>query len=164
MAEEQTMKMNGNTILITGAGFGIGLALAEEFAKLDNQVIVAARSPEKLKVAENKGFETVSVDMSDSVSIQVLAKKVTEDFPKTNVIIHNAVISKLEDFVRGGNSKVQEETVATNFLGPMRLTHAVLPHLLKQNSAAIITISSGVAFVPSVCKFSKTTLRSKRSW
>jgi short-subunit dehydrogenase involved in D-alanine esterification of teichoic acids len=44
------MKLTGNTILITGAGSGIGLALGEEFVKLDNRVIVAARSPEKLKV------------------------------------------------------------------------------------------------------------------
>ena len=48
------MQMTGNTILITGAGSGIGLALAEEFARLDNQVIVAARSPQKLHAAEQK--------------------------------------------------------------------------------------------------------------
>ena len=52
------MKMTGNTILITGGGSGIGLALAEEFIRLDNRVIVAARSPEKLKVAGNKGLKT----------------------------------------------------------------------------------------------------------
>jgi uncharacterized oxidoreductase len=143
------MNLTGNTILITGGGSGIGLALAEKLSKLDNQVIVAGRSLEKLKVVENKGLKTVSADMSDSGSIQALAKKVTKDFPKTNVVVHNAGICKLEDLVRGGNSKVQEETIATNFLGPMRLTDALLPHLLKQNSAMIMTVSSGLAFVPS---------------
>ena len=56
------MKLTGNTILITGAGSGIGLALAEALVKLDNRVIVAARSPEKLKVAESKGLETIKAD------------------------------------------------------------------------------------------------------
>ena len=142
------MKINGNTILITGAGSGIGLALAEEFAKLDNQVIVAVRSPDKKKAAEEKGFKTVNADMSDSASIEALAKKVIKDFPKTNVVIHNAGIYKVEDLIKGGNSKIREETIATNLLGPMRLNDALLPHLLNQGSATVITVSSGLAFLP----------------
>jgi len=49
------MNLHGNTILITDAGSGIGLALAEEFAKLGNEVIVAARSPHKFEVAKSGG-------------------------------------------------------------------------------------------------------------
>jgi uncharacterized oxidoreductase len=41
-----------------------------------------------------------------------------------------------------------EETIATNLLGPIRLTAALLPHLLKQQDATILTVSSGLAFVP----------------
>jgi uncharacterized oxidoreductase len=143
------MNMTGNTILITGAGSGIGLALAEEFARMDNQVIVAARSPEKLKAAEQRGLVTIPADVSDSGSIQALATRVIQVFPKTNVVVHNAAVSKREDLVQGGDSKLQEETVATNLLGPMRLTNALMPHLLKQRSAAILIVSSGLAFVPS---------------
>src|SRR5260221_11881138 len=143
------MNMTGNTILITGAGSGIGLALAEEFVRMDNQVIVAARSPEKLKAAEQRGLKTIVADVSDSASIEALATRVIQEFPKTNVVVHNAAISKREDLVHGGDSKLQEETVATNLLGPMRLTNALMPHLLKQRSAAILIVSSGLAFVPS---------------
>ena len=143
------MNMTGNTILITGAGSGIGLALAEEFARMENQVIVAARSPEKLKVAEQRGLATIQADVSDAGSIQALATRVMQEFPQTNVVIHNAAISKREDLVQGGDSRLQEETVATNFLGPMRLTSALMPHLLQQRSAAILIVSSGLAFVPS---------------
>jgi uncharacterized oxidoreductase len=142
------MKLNGNTILITGGGSGIGLALAEEFSRMDNRVIVAGRTPEKLRVAEKKGFKTFSVDMSNPASIHALAEKVTQEFPRLNVVIHNAGIAKAENLIQGGNSKVQEEIVLTNFLGPMRLTDALLPHLLKQSSATIMTVSSGLAFVP----------------
>jgi len=143
------MNLTGNTILITGAGSGIGLALAEEFARMENQVIVAARSPEKLKVAEQRGLATIQADVSDAGSIQALATRVMQEFPQTNVVIHNAAISKREDLVQGGDSTLQEETVATNLLGPMRLTNALMPHLLQQRSAAILIVSSGLAFVPS---------------
>jgi len=57
--------MTGNTILITRGGSGIGLALAEEFSKPDNRVIVAGRTLEKLKVAEQKGLNTLTLDISD---------------------------------------------------------------------------------------------------
>src|SRR6266436_1045110 len=143
------MNMTGNTILITGAGSGIGLALAEEFVALGNQVLVAARSPERRDAAERRGLKTIVADVSDSASIQALATRVIQEFPKTNVVVHNAAISKREDLVQGGDSKLQEETVATNLLGPMRLTNALMPHLLKQRSAAILIVSSGLAFVPS---------------
>jgi len=116
------MNMTGNTILITGAGSGIGLALAEELARMDNQVIVAARSPEKRDAAERRGLKTIVADVSDSTSIQALATRVIQEFPKTNVVVHNAAISK---------------------------RNALMPHLLEQRSAAILIVSSGLAFVPS---------------
>jgi uncharacterized oxidoreductase len=102
----------------------------------------------KATVAEKKGFKTFSVDMSNPASIHALAEKVTQEFPNLNVVIHNAGIAKAENLIQGGNSKVQEEIVLTNFLGPMRLTDALLRHLLKQGSATIMTASSGLAFVP----------------
>ena len=136
------MNMTGNTILITGAGSGIGLALAREFARMDNQVIVAARSPDKLKAAEQRGLTTIPADVSDAASIQALATRVMQEFPNTNVVVHNAAISKREDLVQGGDSRLQEETVATNLLGPMRLTNALMPHLLKQRSAAVLIAAS----------------------
>lgn len=142
------MKMNGNTILITGAGSGIGLALAEEFAKLDNEVIVAARSPEKLEVAAQKGFKTETADMSNPASIQMLARRVVENYPALNVVIHNAGISRVENYLEGVDAEIEEEMIATNLLGPMRLTNALLPHLLKQKSAVIMTVSSNLAFLP----------------
>jgi len=144
------MKMTGNTILITGGGSGIGLALAEAFAGLGNEVIIAARSPEKLANAENRGLKTLGADVSDKGDIEVLAKEAIDRFPALNVVIHNAGICRHEDLIQGGNSRVQEETIATNILGPMRLTEALLPHLLKQSSATIMIVSSGLAFVPAV--------------
>lgn len=142
------MKISGNTVLITGGASGIGLALAEEFRKLDNQVLIAGRSKDKLKKVEDLGFKTFQVDMTDSLSILALAKKALQDFPDLNVVIQNAGIMKSEDLVTGGNALIQEETIATSLLGPMRLTEALIPHFIKQKSATVMTVTSGLAFLP----------------
>lgn len=142
------MKMSGNTILITGGGSGIGFELAEEFRKLENEVVIAGRSIEKLKAAANKGFKTFTVDMMQTESILNLANQVVSAHANLNVIIHNAGVMRAEDLINHNNSNTQDETISTNLLGPMRLTDALLPHLLKQKNGAIMTVTSGLAFTP----------------
>ncbi len=142
------MNSSGNTILITGGGSGIGLGLAEAFAQEGNRVLVAGRSKEKLAAAAQKGFATLTVDMLDASSIEKLAKQAVAEFPDLSVVIHNAGIMKPENLVAGGNLKTASDTIATNLLGPIRLTEALLPHLLTKPSAAIVTVTSGLAFLP----------------
>jgi uncharacterized oxidoreductase len=142
------MRTTGNTILVTGGGSGIGLALAEEFSKLGNKVIIAARSARRLEVAAQKGFERLTVDMSSTESIRALAATALERFPTLNVVIHNAGIMKNENLLTTNTAEIALETIATNLSGPMLLTTALLPHLLKQPDATIMTVSSGLAFVP----------------
>lgn len=142
------MKITGNTILITGGGSGIGLALAEEFSKLGNKVIVAARSARKLELAAKKGLEQLPVNMSARESIESLARTVVSRFPALNVVIHNAGIMKNENLRNGSTADIAVETIATNLTGPILLTAALLPHLLKKPDATIMTVSSGLGFVP----------------
>ena len=142
------MKLSGNTILITGGGSGIGLGLAEEFSKLDNQVIIAGRSKEKLKFAEEKGFATLFVDVSDPASITKMAKEAIQAYPSLNAVVQNAGIMKSEDLLAGADPKTKADTVAINLLGPMYLTDSLLPHFKKQRSSFIMTVTSGLAFMP----------------
>ena len=143
------MKLIGNTILTTGGGSGIGLALGKAFAARGKHVVAAGRNPRKLQLAEASGQSTMSVDMSDAASIAALTSRMRQEFPATNVIVHNAAICRPQDFVDGGGGQVREETVATNLLGPMRLTDAMLPQLSQQEDATIMIVSSGLGFVPS---------------
>lgn len=145
------MKMTDNTILITGGGSGIGRGIAEAFHKLGNQVIIAGRSKKSLDetTAANPGMKSVTLDVSDPKSIQSFVEKVTKDFPTLNVIINNAGIMKPENLVEAPNYLSDAEAiVTTNLLGPIRLTAALLPSLRKQPRATIMTVSSGLAFVP----------------
>ena len=145
------MKMTDNTILITGGGSGIGRALAEEFHKLGNQVIVAGRDEKKLDetTGSNPGMKSFTVDMANFESIKTFAAAVAAQFPQLDTVIHNAGVMIPEDLLSEKDNQSAVETVVnTNLLGPMRLTGELLPVLRKQTQATIMTVSSGLAFVP----------------
>ena len=143
------MNITDNTILITGGGSGIGRALAEAFYKAGNQVIIAGRRQDALDavVAANPGMHAATLDIEDGAAIAAFARDLTARFPRLDAVIHNAGIMRPEQLVEGGLDTA-EHTIATNLLGPIRLNDALLPHFLAQPHATIITVSSGLAFLP----------------
>lgn len=145
------MKLTGNTILITGGGSGIGRALAIELHNLGNQVIIAGRRKHALDetTAANSGMKSAQLDIENAGSIQTFAGKILAEFPALNVLINNAGVMRPENFLADAvDLAVAESEVVTNLLGPIRLTSALLPHLRSQPHAAIVNVSSGLAFVP----------------
>jgi uncharacterized oxidoreductase len=145
------MQITGNTILITGGGSGIGRGFAEALHAKGNQVIIAGRRKAALAevTAANPGMQSLTLDINDSGSITAFAAEATRLYPALNVVINNAGIMKPEALQSApGYLATAEETITTNLLGPIRLTAALLPHLLKQPASAVLTVSSGLAFVP----------------
>jgi uncharacterized oxidoreductase len=145
------MKTTDNTILITGGGSGIGRGLAEAFHRLGNQVIIAGRGQKALDetTAANPGMKSITLDVSDPKNIQSFAEKITKDYPSLNVLINMAGIMQPENLLeKSDDLSTAEKTITTNLLGPIRLTAALLPSLRKQPRATIMTVSSGLAFVP----------------
>ena len=145
------MNVRDNTILITGGASGIGRGLAEAFHGLGNQVIIAGRRQDALDevTAANPGMESMRLDIADPADVAAFAAQATARFPSLNVLINNAGIMQPEDIVTAPNYlDVAERTIGTNLLGPIRLTAALLPHLRAQPRAAVLTVSSGLAFVP----------------
>lgn len=144
------MELKNSTVLITGGTSGIGLELVKQLTEQGATIIVTGRNTEALN-ATKKQFPNVhpfKSDVSKPHDIEKLYEDVTQQFPDLNIIINNAGLMRLID--------LQDQTldleninreVATNLSGTIQLVHRFLPHLLKKKSAAIINVSSAIAFM-----------------
>ena len=144
------MKTTGNTILITGGGSGIGRELAQRFNALGNTVIVAGRRMEALEetIAGRQGMHAMVLDVGDPDAIAWFAGRVCTEHPELNVVVNNAGVMRGEDLTGKRDLHDAEQTIVTNLLAPIRLTNELIDHLLLQADAAVVNVTSGLAFVP----------------
>ena len=139
------MKLTGNTILVTGGGSGIGQALAWRFHELGNEVIVAGRTAASLEatIAGREGMSALELDVRDPASIARAAGRLAVEHPQLNGLIQCAGIMYFPE-----EPAHAQEVVEINLLGTIRTIEALLPQLRGQADPVIMTVSSGLAFVP----------------
>ncbi len=145
------MNMTGNTILITGGSAGIGKALAIALHDLGNKIIVTGRNVTALQAiaADYPDIAAEVLDVQNPNDVAAFADGISLKYPALNVLINNAGIMRAEDLsAESIDISAAEAIIATNLLGPIRLTAALLPHLRRQPRATIIMVTSGLAFVP----------------
>lgn len=138
-------------MVITGGGAGVGRGLAEGFHATGNHIIITGRRLSVLKetVSANPGMQYYVFDVDDAGAIKSFAKQVVEDHPTLNVLINNAGIMRAENILAiPFDLSDSEAMIATNLLGPIRVTAALLPRLLQRPSATIVNVTSGLAFLP----------------
>ncbi|HUX83975.1 MAG TPA: SDR family NAD(P)-dependent oxidoreductase [Chitinophagaceae bacterium] len=144
------MKLSGNTVLITGATSGIGLGLAKAFLEAGSQVIICGRRAERLAQAGSlyAGLIPYEADLQDPAQRESLCQKVLRDHPGLNVLVNNAGIQLTSDLTRPvGLDRIRAE-VEINLVAPIHLTSLLSQALSSKQEAAVINISSGLAFVP----------------
>lgn len=143
------MRMTGNDILITGGGSGIGRGIAEHMHRMGNHVTVAGRHEAVLRevARANPGMHHLVLDQTDPTAIAHAVTELAASRPELNVLINNAGIQRQEQ-LGTGNVAAAEAQIATNLLGPIRLTAALMPQLISRPTAAIVNVTSGLAFVP----------------
>jgi uncharacterized oxidoreductase len=147
------LDVRGNTVLITGGTTGIGFALAESFVNAGSAVIVCGRRKSKLQLAKHRlqALHIRQCDVSAESERRSLLRWTAKRFPSLNILVNNAGIQRQMDFTspavaRPLSSKDDEVTI--NLAAQIRLCALFTPTLLKRKKAAIINISSGLAFVP----------------
>lgn len=145
------MKLEGNTILITGGASGIGLALVKKFTQLNNTVLVVGRDRNKLEMLRQElpAVEVFPCDISMEEERLALKNRLCQLNRSINVIINNAGVQFHSSFVESQPSAEEVlSEIETNLIAPIRLISLFMEDLQHQPYGAIINISSGLALTP----------------
>jgi uncharacterized oxidoreductase len=145
------MKRSNNTVLITGGGTGIGLALVEIFLNEGNEVIICGRTKTTLDDAQKRfpKLNTIVADISTLEGRDALRKEVNDRFPKLNILINNAGVYSITDIMDTHYIATLERELAINLVAPVALIQQLMPVLERQSSALIVNVTSGYVFIPS---------------
>ncbi|MCQ6958594.1 SDR family oxidoreductase [Mucilaginibacter aquariorum] len=146
------MNITNKTILVTGGGSGIGYATAKLLSEKGNKVIISGRNEEKLQKAANElGINYIVGDVTDANAVKNLVGKLEADYSDLSILVNNAGVGFVYKLGEGANAvdKARQE-FETNYFAPVRLIEALLPLLKKQPEAAIVNLTSNVAFHPLV--------------
>ena len=136
--------------LVTGANKGIGYEVARQLGEKGYHVLVGARNAgagKQAAVSLQKGDATaefVEIDASDPASIQKAAKTVAAKFDHLDALVNNAAIMEDKKNITEVPDDIFLRTLTTNTLGPLRVTQAFLPLLVKSSRGSVVNMSSGL--------------------
>lgn len=144
------MKLEGRTILVVGGGSGIGRGLAEALHDRGNCVIIAGRRTTALTEVTKvrPQMDSIRLDMADLAEITSVAAWVLGQYPALDMVINAAGIATADDASRPIDDALLVDTVQINFIGAVRLTSALVEHLKTKEGAAIVHVSSMLAYLP----------------
>ena len=144
--------LDGQVVIVTGAGRGIGKEIALMSAEAGAAVVLAARSADQLEAVAAeitaKGGRALAVvtDVTDHAALDNLVRKTLERFDRIDVLVNNAAANYVANLVMSKEDKVRS-LYDVNVFSIFALTKLVLRHLIRQKSGRIINISSVAAKV-----------------
>ncbi len=147
------MKVTGKTIVVTGAGGGVGRELVKELVKRDVKVaaidINDAALEETLKSVDNSKNVTVhKVDLTDYDAVTKASQEIISKYGKIDGVINNAGIIQPFVHINDLDLKKIQLVMNVNFYGTLHMVKAFLPHLLERDEAHILNVSSMGGFLP----------------
>lgn len=149
------MKFADKIAVVTGGASGIGRATAEALAAGGATVCIGDIAREAGEAVAGairaKGGKAafVHVDLTDRESIKAFAAAALEHFGRVDILVNGAGWGKTQPFVEGDEA-FWERVISLNFVGPMRLTRALLPQMFERKSGRIVNVSSDAGRVGSL--------------
>jgi len=143
------MNMSGNSILITGGATGIGYAMAKYFLERGNKVLICGRRENRLTQAANElpGIKIIKCDVTNPDDRSALFAYVQNNFSNMNILINNAGIQRNIDLTKGtADFENGDNEIRVNFEAPVFLSALFTSFLSGKENAAIVNVSSGLAF------------------
>lgn len=144
------MQLIERTILITGGTSGIGRELATQLIARGNRVIVTGRDAQRLEAIKRAlpGVHAIASDVSDPRAVESLYRNLQTSHPQLDVLVNNAGIMRNLDLLDAHAPDDLIREIEIGLSGPMRMVQTFLPQLLAQPQAAIVNVTSGLAYVP----------------
>ena len=142
------MDITNRTVFIAGGTSGIGLELARRFAAAGSVVIVGGRRTDLLERIAAEGFATVPLDVTDQDSVAGARDTILRTHPGLDTVVTMSGVMILEDLRDAAHFDDARKTIETNLLGTIRVIDAFTPHLIARGAGAIITVTSGIGFLP----------------
>jgi NAD(P)-dependent dehydrogenase (short-subunit alcohol dehydrogenase family) len=143
------MRLSGKVAVITGAGSGMGRAMAEMFAAEGAKVVCADISGEQEKVAAGIGANAFAIrtDVSKEADIQAMIAKAEERFGRLDILVNNAGISGDAVHLHEQTTENWERVHAVNIRGPFLGMKYGIQSMLKTGGGAIVNVSSASGVV-----------------
>jgi len=137
--------LKDKVIVITGASTGIGAEMAKLFAKKGANLVLMARSYDKLETIlgglEGDNHQIYSLDVSNSEQVIDVMKDVIDKNGRVDILINNAGFGIFDSVINAKLTDI-EEMMDVNYLGMVRCVKALLPDMIKQRHGQIINIAS----------------------
>lgn len=140
-------EVNGQVVIITGAGKGIGKGIAKYFASKGASVVIATRGAEEGRQTECEIQEAggnaffIETDVSKEMSIQEMVRKTIERYGKIDTLINNAGITIFKPILEA-SIEDWEKVINIDLRGTFLCSKYVIPEMLKRKKGSIINISS----------------------
>jgi uncharacterized oxidoreductase len=142
------MDINSRSVFMVGGTSGIGLELARRFLAAGSHVVVGGRNTELLKHLAGEGLGTVEIEVTDPDSVARARDQVLLAHPDLDTIVTMSGIGEPEDLWDPSHFATAQAIIDVNLLGTIRVVDAFIPHLLERGAGTIITVSSGIGFLP----------------